>query len=98
MGLHFTPSKAFVSIPEVRSGIACFTGARVGVSQLLHYLQAGYTVDGFLSDFSTVTKERVDLTIERIASECIRDDECVMESTRQHRQKQQAAPSGASIT
>ena len=51
------PDEVFRSTPDIRGGVACFTGTRVGVSQLLGYLRDGYTIEDFLSDFPTVTKD-----------------------------------------
>lgn len=65
------PDEAFRATPEVRGGIACFAGTRVGVSQLLAYLRDGYTIDDFLRDFPTVTKDQAQRTIERIDNEYI---------------------------
>ena len=47
-------------------------GTRVGVSQLLGYLRNGHTVDDFLSDFPTVSKEQAQFAIERIDNEYMR--------------------------
>ena len=65
------PDEVFRATPEVRGGVACFTGTRVGVSQLLGYLRDGHTIDDFLNDFPTVTKEQAQSAIERIDSEYI---------------------------
>lgn len=66
------PDEVFLSVPEIRGGIACFTGTRVGVSQLLGYLRDGYTIDDFLRDFPTVRKEQAQFAIERIDNEYIK--------------------------
>ena len=39
-------------------GTPCFTGTRVPVQTLLDYIEEGDTLDSFLKDFSTVTKEQ----------------------------------------
>ena len=39
-------------------GTPCFTGTRVPVQTLLDYIEEGDTLDNFLRDFSTVTRER----------------------------------------
>ena len=57
---------------DIRGGIACFTGTRVGVSQLLGYLRDGCTIDDFLSDFPTVTKDQAQRAMERIDNEYVR--------------------------
>ena len=70
--------EVFRSTPDIRGGIACFTGMRVGVSQLLGYLRDGYTIDDFLIDFPTVTKDQAQFAIERIDNEYARgiEQEC----------------------
>jgi len=45
--------------PEKMSGTPVFTGTRVPVNHLLDYLKAGDSLDTFLTDFSTVTREQV---------------------------------------
>ena len=64
--------EVFRATPDIRGGVACFTGTRVGVSQLLGYLRDGYTIEDFLSDFPTVTKNQAQRAIERIDDEYIR--------------------------
>ena len=66
------PGEVFLSTPEIRGGVACFAGTRVGVSQLLGYLRDGYTIDDFLRDFPTVTKHQAQFAIERIDNEYVR--------------------------
>jgi uncharacterized protein (DUF433 family) len=44
--------------PEIMHGTPCFTGTRVPVQTLLDYIEEGDTLDNFLRDFSTVTRER----------------------------------------
>ena len=41
------------------SGAPCFTGTRVPVTHLFDYLEAGDSLDEFLTDFPTVTREQV---------------------------------------
>jgi uncharacterized protein (DUF433 family) len=45
--------------PEKMSGAPCFTGTRVPVTHLFDYLEAGDSVDEFLTDFPTVTRQQV---------------------------------------
>ena len=66
------PDEVFLSTPEIRGGVVCFAGTRVGVSQLLGYLRDGYTIDDFLSDFPTVKKDQAQFAIERIDHEYVR--------------------------
>jgi uncharacterized protein (DUF433 family) len=43
---------------EIMHGTPCFTGTRVPVQTLLDYIEEGDTLDNFLRDFSTVTREQ----------------------------------------
>jgi uncharacterized protein (DUF433 family) len=52
--------KKVVSVdPEVMGGTPCFTGTRVPVQTLLDYVEAGDSIDEFLEDFPTVTRQQV---------------------------------------
>lgn len=44
--------------PEVMSGVPVFTGTRVPVSALLENLEVGVSLDEFLENFPTVTREQ----------------------------------------
>jgi uncharacterized protein (DUF433 family) len=46
------------SDPEILGGTPVFRGSRVPVKNLLDYLAAGDTVDQFLDDFPTVSREQ----------------------------------------
>ena len=87
------PYEVFRATPDIRGGVACFTGTRVGVSQLLGYLRDGYTIDDFLRDFPTVTKDQAQRAIERIDNEYINgiEREC---GQKQHRAAGAAAEDG----
>jgi uncharacterized protein (DUF433 family) len=43
--------------PEILGGIPCFRGTRVRFQNLLDYLEAGDTLDQFLDQFPTVTRQ-----------------------------------------
>ena len=43
--------------PEILGGIPCFRGTRVPFQTLLDYLGAGDTLDQFLEQFPTVTRQ-----------------------------------------
>lgn len=45
--------------PERMSGAPCFTGTRVPIAHLFEYLESGETLDEFLDQFPTVTREQV---------------------------------------
>jgi uncharacterized protein (DUF433 family) len=44
--------------PEKMSGTAVFAGTRVPVKNLFDYLEGGDSLDVFLDDFPTVTREQ----------------------------------------
>ena len=43
--------------PEVMSGALCFTGTRAPVKNLFDYLEGGSTLEAFLEDFPSVSRE-----------------------------------------
>jgi uncharacterized protein (DUF433 family) len=43
--------------PEILGGTPCFRGTRVPVDSLIDYLEAGDTLDEFLDNFPSVTRE-----------------------------------------
>jgi uncharacterized protein (DUF433 family) len=55
--------------PEIMSGVPVFTGTRVPVSALLENLEAGVSLDEFLENFPTVTREQVVRVLEHFRSE-----------------------------
>ena len=44
--------------PEIMSGTPCFAGTRVPVRNLLDYLEGGDTLDEFLMQFPSVSREQ----------------------------------------
>jgi uncharacterized protein (DUF433 family) len=50
-------SKIVVSDPEIMSGTPCFAGTRVPAKTLIDYIEGGDTLDEFLDDFPTVSRE-----------------------------------------
>ena len=48
-----------VKDPEILGGIPVFRGTRVPMKNLIDYLATGETIDAFLDDFPTVTREQV---------------------------------------
>ena len=51
-------SSVFHSGPEILSGTVVFMGTRVPLQNLIDYLEGGYTLDEFLDDFPSVTREQ----------------------------------------
>ena len=50
--------------PEVLGGQTVFKGTRVPVEALFDHLEAGLSLDEFLAEFPTVTKEQAIATLE----------------------------------
>jgi len=44
--------------PEKMSGVPVFTGTRVPINHLFEYLEGGDTLDEFLDQFPSVTREQ----------------------------------------
>ena len=51
-------SSVFHSDPEILGGTVVFKGTRVSLQNLIDYLDGGYTLDEFVDDFPSVTKEQ----------------------------------------
>ena len=43
--------------PEIMSGALCFTGTRVPVKNLFDYLEGGSSLEDFLEDFPSISRE-----------------------------------------
>jgi uncharacterized protein (DUF433 family) len=50
--------------PDVMSGALCFTGTRVPVKNLFDYLEGSSSLEDFLADFPTVSRERAVAVLE----------------------------------
>ncbi|MGZ8842784.1 MAG: DUF433 domain-containing protein [Pyrinomonadaceae bacterium] len=44
--------------PEKMSGVPCFTGTRVPIGHLFEFLESGETLDEFLDQFPSVTRDQ----------------------------------------
>lgn len=51
-------SELIVCSPEILSGTPVFSGTRVPIKNLTDYLEAGDTLDVFLQDFPSVSREQ----------------------------------------
>jgi len=58
------------SDPEIMSGTPVFVGTRVPVYNLFDYLEAGDSLDKFLSSFPSVSREQAVATLE-LAKEAV---------------------------
>lgn len=69
-----------IKAPDILGGIPVFRGTRVPVQNLIDYLATGETIDNFLDDFPTVTREQVIHfwnTLEQLPHMKILIDECL---------------------
>lgn len=46
--------------PGILGGTPVFTGTRVPVDSLIHHLRAGVTLEAFLDDFPSVSREQAE--------------------------------------
>ena len=49
--------------PEVQGGTPCFSGTRVPVSSLFDYLAKGRSLDYFLEQFPSVTRDQATMVL-----------------------------------
>ncbi len=50
--------------PEIMSGALCFSGTRVPVKNLFDYLEGSASLEEFLEDFPSVSRERAVAVLE----------------------------------
>jgi uncharacterized protein (DUF433 family) len=63
-----SPNSVITRDPDVLGGTPVFRGTRVPFQALLDYLEGGQTLDEFLDDFPTVTREAAVLALEHAKS------------------------------
>ena len=68
------------SDPETLSGATVFVGTRVPVQNLLDYLVSGDTLDTFLEDFPSVSREQAQAALE-LAGEALEAVPTVVEGS-----------------
>ena len=61
-------SQLIIKDPDILGGAAVFQGTRVPLQALLDYLEGGQTLDEFLDDFPTVSREVAVQALERASS------------------------------
>jgi uncharacterized protein (DUF433 family) len=61
------PKEIVHSDPEIVSGTPVFVGTRVPAKALVDYLEGGETLDEFLDDFPSVSREQAIAFIEEAA-------------------------------
>jgi len=53
-----TPATVVHSDPEIMGGTPVFVGTRVPLRNLIDYLEGGYSLDEFLDDFPSVSRDQ----------------------------------------
>ena len=53
-----------ISDPQILGGTPCFRGTRVPADSLIDYLEGGDTLDEFLDNFPSVTRDRAIAALE----------------------------------
>ena len=66
--MNHTTQSAIHSNPEILGGTPVFLGTRVPVRALIDYLEGGDSLDQFLSDFPSVTREQAVAALEEAAA------------------------------
>ena len=61
-----------ISNPEILGGQPVFKGTRVPVSNLIEYIESGYTVNDFLEGFPTVKKSQVKQVLNLLAKHILK--------------------------
>ncbi|HEV3113011.1 MAG TPA: DUF433 domain-containing protein [Candidatus Binataceae bacterium] len=68
-----TPSPVVHSDPEILGGTPVFVGTRVPLRNLIDYLEDGYSLDEFLDDFPSVSREQAIAALEAAHEALIAD-------------------------
>lgn len=66
------PEQVINQDPEIHGGTLVFTGTRVPVKALIDHLKAGESLDYFLQDFPSVSREQAIAFLEFALTETIR--------------------------
>ncbi len=67
------PSSVVHSDPDILGGTPVFVGTRVPVLALIDYLEGGHTLEKFLDDFPTVSRDLAIAALERAKAHLIAD-------------------------
>lgn len=59
--------------PDVMSGALCFTGTRVPVQNLFDYLEGSSSLEDFLADFPSVSREAAVAVLEQARARLFSD-------------------------
>jgi uncharacterized protein (DUF433 family) len=68
-----TKASVVRSDPEILGGTPVFAGTRVPVQALIDYIEAGHSLQEFLDDFPTVTRQLAVAALEQAKEHLIAD-------------------------
>ena len=68
-----TKASVVRSDPEILGGTPVFVGTRVPVQALIDYIEGGHSLQEFLGDFPTVTRELAVAALEQAKAHLIAD-------------------------
>ena len=67
-------TKSFIVVdPEIQSGVPVFAGTRVPIKNLFDYLEAGDSLEVFLDQFPTVSREAAIAVLEQARHALVAD-------------------------
>lgn len=67
------PSSVVHSDPDILGGAPVFIGTRVPLQALIDYLEGGHSIEEFLDDFPTVSREVAIAALEQAKAHLITD-------------------------
>ena len=67
------PSSVVHSDPEILGGTPVFVGTRVPLQALIDYLEGGHSIEEFLDDFPSVSRELAVAALEQAKAHLIAD-------------------------
>jgi len=67
------PKRIVHSDPEILGGTPVFVGTRVPVQALIDYLEGGHSLEEFLDDFPTVSRDLAIAALEQAKAHLIAD-------------------------
>lgn len=65
-------NEVVTSNPKILGGTPVFTGTRVPAESLFDYLKRGRSVDYYLEQFPTVTREQVEILLDEARATAVR--------------------------
>jgi uncharacterized protein (DUF433 family) len=80
-------SNLIISNPEILGGKPVFKGTRVPVSNLIEYLESGYTINDFLEGFPTVKQKQVSQVLNLLSKHILQSAKIQNPSRRAFRRK-----------